>query len=216
MGTDVKTDLGNNVYVVGSTESFGASDYAIILIKYNNSGFIQWNTTWDKINYDFSYGLSLDSYNNSYIVGATKSLGESNGDACLIKFNCTGSLLWNKTWGGANEDLGYGIGIDSNNSIYITGRTKSYGDATGDIFLSKYLPFPDDFTLSHSAEYPDHDGNFTLNWSSSFDAMNYSIYRHDSYITEVNDSITDVIHGNTNQTYQIINSNYIFYKEILN
>ena len=44
--------------------------------------------------------------------------------------------------------------------------------------------------LSSNAETPDNDGTFDLNWTASSGANNYSVYRHSSYITEINGSLT--------------------------
>jgi len=218
VGTDIMTDTANNVYLIGNTESFGASDYSITLMKYNNSGFLLWNASWDGFNYDYGHSFVLDSNNNSYIIGITKSLGDTDGDACLIQFNSTGSLVWEKTWGGANEDTGYGVGIDGNNNIYVTGQTKSYGDVSGDIFLTQYyhLSIPGAFQLIHNASVNDNDGNFTLNWSLSERADNYSVYTHDTFIYDINNNGTLIASNITSNAYNITNlTSGIYYYVIL-
>jgi len=52
------------------------------------------------------------------------------------------------------------------------------------------LAIPGDFTLSSDAGTPDTDGSFTITWTSSDEATNYSVYRHFSYITEINENLT--------------------------
>ncbi|MHA1427912.1 MAG: SBBP repeat-containing protein [Candidatus Helarchaeota archaeon] len=54
-----------------------------------------------------------------------------------MKYNSTGTLLWNRTWG-ASGNIGYGIAIDSNNNIYLAGRTSSVV-----ALLLKYRPYID-------------------------------------------------------------------------
>jgi len=49
---------------------------------------------------------------------------------------------------------------------------------------------PGDFVISSSANNPDKDGNFTLEWTSSEGANNYSVYKYHNYITEINGSLT--------------------------
>jgi len=50
---------------------------------------------------------------------------------------------------------------------------------------------PGNFTLFSDADFPiDTDGTFNLTWSVSEGADNYSIYMHDSFITEINSNIT--------------------------
>jgi len=50
-------------------------------------------------------------------------------------------------------------------------------------------PSPGDFTLNSDAGTPDIDGSFNLILYVSLGADNYSIYRHDSYITQINGSL---------------------------
>ncbi len=52
------------------------------------------------------------------------------------------------------------------------------------------LASPRPFTLSSDAETPDTDGAFTLTWTNSASADNYYVYRHSSYITEINGDLT--------------------------
>ena len=51
-------------------------------------------------------------------------------------------------------------------------------------------PSPGAFILTSNADIPDQDGKFNLTWTDSAGADNYSIYRHDGYITEINQSVT--------------------------
>ncbi|MHA1671828.1 MAG: C25 family cysteine peptidase [Promethearchaeota archaeon] len=53
----------------------------------------------------------------------------------------------------------------------------------------KYL-IPEDFILSSNADSPDIDGSFNLEWASSSYAKNYTIYQYNSYISEINESLT--------------------------
>jgi hypothetical protein len=73
---------------------------------------------------------------------------------------------------------------------------------------------PGDFILSSNAGTPDDNGNFDLTWTSSDNALTYSVYRYSSYITEINgsltllgDGITDLslaLSGYTDGTYYFI------------
>ncbi|MCK4284884.1 MAG: hypothetical protein KAX18_01725 [Candidatus Lokiarchaeota archaeon] len=67
----------------------------------------------------------------------------------------------------------------------------------GDLFFAnfRFVPYPPIsipgiFSLFSDAEAPDTDGNFNLNWSSSSEAQNYSLYRHNNLITEINGSVS--------------------------
>jgi len=48
------------------------------------------------------------------------------------------ALGWQVIWGGSNDDMGMAISIDNSDSIYVVGKTDSFGERYGDIVLLKY------------------------------------------------------------------------------
>ncbi len=62
---------------------------------------------------------------------------------------------------------------------------------------------PGSLTLSSDARDPDLDGDFTLSWSISLAADNYSVYMHENYITKINGSVTLLDTGIKNLSYTI-------------
>ena len=103
-----------------------------------SNGIDQWTSTWGGNSYETSLGITMDSSDNIYITGFTYSFGEGSQDMFLIKYNSSGDILWNKTWGGIASDAGHGISIDSKDNIYVTGETESFGAGSVDMFLAKY------------------------------------------------------------------------------
>jgi len=70
------------------------------------------------------------------VTGHTfRGFGTGNYDALLLKFNSTGGLVWQKTWGGRGSDSGYGVAVDPAGNIYITGATNSFLSGNYDVFL---------------------------------------------------------------------------------
>ncbi len=53
----IYSDLSDNAYLAGYTDSFGAGDFDMVLVKYDSSGVQQWNRTWGGIDTDFSMGV---------------------------------------------------------------------------------------------------------------------------------------------------------------
>ncbi len=56
-----------------------------------------------------------------------------------------------------------------------------------------------------NADSPDPDGNFTLLWTISLDADNYSLYQFNRTINEINSSLTELGKGTTSYTHQSSN-----------
>lgn len=203
-GNSLIIDRSDFIYIVGSTHNIGAGNCDILLLKFNGSGILKWNKTWGGQNYDVGYGIALDSKRNLFIVGSTRSFGAVNGDVCLIKFNTLGEFMWNKFWGNTYEDVPYSIAIDTLTNIFITGKTKSSGNDY-DIFLLKYSSLPDEFQLTSNDIFPDIDGNYTVIWTRSLDANNYTLYQYDKFITDINSSLSILVTETTNQNFSLYN-----------
>jgi hypothetical protein len=74
-----------------------------------------------------------------YTVGTSESFGAGGNDLVLVKWNgTTGAQLWNRTWGGPNYDLGWGIVGDTASGIYTSGYTASFGEGDYDLVVVKW------------------------------------------------------------------------------
>ncbi|TFG17450.1 MAG: hypothetical protein EU531_03370 [Promethearchaeota archaeon] len=138
-GRSISIDIHGDIYLYGDTYSFGSGDSDVCLVKYNDSGTQLWNQTWGGSNYEYGYKMGLDSQQNIYLTGITKSFGEGLWDTFLIKFNPSGDLQWEAIWSGLEDDqCGISIAFDPLDNIYITGGTKSFGEGDYDAVLIKY------------------------------------------------------------------------------
>ncbi len=187
-GFGVALDSGNGVYITGWTTSFGALNKDMVVVKYDAAGNWQWNKTWGTNLNDEARSIGVDSADNIYMYGFTTSANVS-----IVKYSTSGEFLWDKQWGNTPTYAywGHDLFIDSFDKIYITGKNRTGGIAIYDIFVTKLsIEAPGDFILSSNAGSPDDDGAFTLTWTSSSGANNYSIYQYSSYITDINGSLT--------------------------
>jgi len=165
-GFGVTADVNNNIYIVGQTESlngiatrgaYQTTPGGGFIAKFNSKGSLSWGTYYN----GSGEGITHDKNNNIYVTGLADS---NNGIAtsgayqtsysgfCFVsKFSPSGSLLWGTYYGGNMITYGYGIAIDLNNNVYITGATNSTsgiatkgayqtlkGGSGGDAFLAKF------------------------------------------------------------------------------
>ncbi|MFX1273627.1 MAG: SBBP repeat-containing protein [Promethearchaeota archaeon] len=137
-GEGITVDSSDNIYIVGSTESFGASNKDICFMKFNPIGSVVWNYTWGELHSDRGFDIAVDDSGDLYIAGKTYNFGAGYGDMCLVKFNSTGGFEWYHTWGGGDGDGGYGIALDAAGNAYVCGSTHSFGAYNGDICLVKF------------------------------------------------------------------------------
>ncbi|MFW9947029.1 MAG: binary toxin-like calcium binding domain-containing protein [Candidatus Odinarchaeota archaeon] len=136
-GDEVVTDNIGNVYVMGTTGNYLAERSDIILSKINNSGIIQWNIKWGSAIYNWGRGIDIDDSGNIYVAGITNDIATGKGDLCFIKFDNSGNIIWNKTYGGIESDYCEQIILDDYGNIYAIGSTYSYGLGDCNIYLLK-------------------------------------------------------------------------------
>ena len=114
----------------------GTSD--IWVIKLNNVGTLQWQKTFGGTSADLAYSLIQTSDGGYTIAGHTNS---NDGDVSgnhgsyyfwVIKLSSIGTLQWQKTFGGTDDDLVRSIILNSDGSYTLAGRSRSNdGDVSG-------------------------------------------------------------------------------------
>ncbi len=138
----ITTDAFDNVYITGYTNSFDNGSTQIFLLKYTGVGDLQFSKLWGGVRNDYGYSVASDNLGNVYVVGTTNSFGAGGSDAVLLKYDSSGNLLYQKTWGGTQNDYGTGVAVDAGGYVYVTGYTYSLGPTPGipSVFLLKYDP----------------------------------------------------------------------------
>jgi len=149
--TGIKTDLQNNVYVVGYTSSINfptqsggnffqgtiSGNIDGIILKFDNNGTLIWATHYGGDDNDQCASIDIDGMNNIFVTGFTNSTnfpvqnsgtfyqGFKSGfrDAFILKFDSNGNRIWATYYGGGGDDETYHILVDNNNDIVLTGGT---------------------------------------------------------------------------------------------
>ncbi len=137
---EVDTDEAGNAYFCGGSYNPGTDSWDLDVLKYNPSGTFQWVRTWNGGFQDKGKDISYDGNGHLYVAGyADTSLMEFIPDACLVKYDTSGNLLWGRTWQSENESNGNGVAIDGLGNAYLAGTT-SNDETHVDALLVKYDP----------------------------------------------------------------------------
>lgn len=110
----------------------------VTLLKLTADGSKTWAYTWDGSTAEYGYSVIQTSDGGYAVTGQTLSYGAGSGDMFINKYTSTGTLSWNKTWGGTNVDSGQSIIQTSDGGYAVVGFTRSFGAGSDDIFIVKY------------------------------------------------------------------------------
>lgn len=126
--------------VTGSTKSFAMGEELLWLVKTAGNGSLIWDKTFGGfVSTTGDGGWSVDETDDEgfIITGYTQSLGRGRKDLWLIKTDGQGNKIWDKTFGGREDDVGMSV-LQSRDGGYIAaGRTASFGKGGDDIWLLK-------------------------------------------------------------------------------
>ncbi|MDD5528471.1 MAG: T9SS type A sorting domain-containing protein [bacterium] len=121
--------------LAGVTNSFGAGDIDVYLIKTDPLGDTLWTRTFGGDSIDYGLSVQQTSGGGFIIAGWTDSFGAGGSDIYLIRTNSSGDALWTKTVGGTDWDWGYSVQQTKNNGFIVAGVTNSFGAGGSDIYL---------------------------------------------------------------------------------
>jgi len=123
--TQVLETSDGGYLVLGYTQSFGAENGDIYLIKTDLEGNLDWNKTFGGSNYEYPTQVLETSDGGYLVLGYTYSFGAGGNDIYLIKTNASGNLDWNKTFGGSSGEESTQV-LETSNGYFIFGRGQGY------------------------------------------------------------------------------------------
>lgn len=123
--------------IIGSSDSADTDisnnkgSYDFWVVKISDSGILEWEKNFGGDEIDEARAIADSGDGNYFIIGDTRSedldistnLGAA--DVWVIKISPSGQLLWEKTYGGENFDVGRAITTTNDNGFVISGSSRS-------------------------------------------------------------------------------------------
>ena len=136
---DIFHEFQTDTYaIVGSTNASGAGGSDAFVARYTAStGALLFQRTFGGSGTEVGNSVYQDTSGNVYITGSTTSSGAGGSDAFIVKYNSSGVLQWQRTFGGSGIEVGTGIWSDGSN-VWVGGTTTSVNAGRTNGFFIKY------------------------------------------------------------------------------
>jgi hypothetical protein len=143
--------------ITGATESFGAGDWDVWLVKTDSGGNIQWNKTYGGAKWDCGESVFQTADGGYTIAGNTLSFGIGDSAAWLIKTDSSGNAQWNKTYEGTENDYVDAAAKTADGGYALIGGRNSSGAGNFDVWLIKT------------------DANGNMQWNKTYGGTSYDV-----------------------------------------
>ncbi|MFC1856083.1 caspase domain-containing protein [Thermodesulfobacteriota bacterium] len=137
MGYSIDTTNDGGFIILGHTESFDKRHGDMLLIKADNNGILTWKKTYGGDEYEIGRSVQQTSDGGYIMLGTTESYGAGNLDMYLTKIDKDGNVIWTRTYGGEDEELGTSVQQTSDGGYILLGTTESFGKGNIDMYLVK-------------------------------------------------------------------------------
>ncbi len=218
-GYAVASDSTGNTYVAGDVAT-AANGSDGLLIKYDRSGKLLWERTYDGPGADTDYFTYIRIDSNDQILLLGQSIGNgTDWDFLTIKYSPSGALLWEQRYDGlgSGQDLVYGIDVDTQDNVCIVG-VETGADGFPKFTTIKYLADgTEDWVRRYESSYP---GNINA-WGfsvhvtddgtvyaagdaiSSTGSLDFALLKYDSDGTLLWDRLFDGLYGAADALYDM-------------
>ncbi|QTY26143.1 T9SS type A sorting domain-containing protein [Flavobacterium sp. CS20] len=120
---------GGTINLQGNeTTSTGVERVLDLKIDSNNNYYYLAEVSGAQTDYE---GMPITTYNNN-----------NTKDIYMFSTDCQGNFRWGKSIGGGGGDSVNSIGLDNNNSVYVTGNTRNFGPPTPPHFANDTIKAP--------------------------------------------------------------------------
>jgi hypothetical protein len=141
IGNDVQLSPDNGYVLAGNhntgQSSSGGELLNIYLLKTDENGNEVWTSSAGRGPfYDYGSALMVMPDGGYTVVGTTKS-GSDNNDLYLVRFDESGNILWQKSFGNFASEWGSGLALSSDGGMVMVGHTNSFGAGSFDMWLLK-------------------------------------------------------------------------------
>ena len=131
-------ETSDGYVAVGSTESFGLNYKDIYVVKTDKKGRFLWQRRYGGSRDDEAFGAIALKDGSVVITGRSESFSRRKGfELYLAKIDRDGRLLWERTYGGEDDDAGYSLVQADDGGLVVVGERQHAVSRDSDLWILK-------------------------------------------------------------------------------
>lgn len=123
--------------LTGMTESNGAGEGDLWLVKADRNGTKLWDRTYGGGGVDVGESVLVAGDGGCVVAGYTTSFGAGGRDVWLVKADPEGNLEWDRAFGGPGDEAAWSVEEADDGGYVVVGWTDSYGIGKVDLWILK-------------------------------------------------------------------------------
>lgn len=218
-GNIISAGYFSSITSIGSVNLTSAGNSDILVMKTNSDGDVLWAIKAGGIGPDRAYSVTTDANGNSYITGyiyntatfGSITLTANDRDIFAAKIDPNGNFLWAVNFGGQYGDTGYGIEVDHNGNVIVTGQYKGDGIFGPDNFTSTTDPNTGQPAYDFFLSKLDGSGNFlwTREANAKYDDRGMALCVDEQNNIYVAGQFSDTITFQSTHNNQAMNAGFV-------
>lgn len=134
-GSAIVCTTDGGFMITGHSSGLQSQDPAILLIKTDSRGDTEWERNYGKGGTYVGNSVAQTGDGGYIVCGWTTAGPVMNFDAYLLKTSPSGTVIWDKRFGGPGSEEGSSVIETLGGGYLVAGRTDSSGSGSNDMFL---------------------------------------------------------------------------------
>ncbi len=134
--THISTEDGG-IAAIGSSGEVGSSEADIWLVRTDGEGSLLWEKRYGGSEREFGNSLIQLEDGGFVLVGGTRSKGNGSNDVWVIRTDANGEIIWDKTYGGVENDFAEDVIRTADGGLAIAGDTETNSAGSADFWFIK-------------------------------------------------------------------------------
>jgi len=130
-------EIASGGYIVTGETGFGEGNGDYWVLNLNLDGAVNWEKSYGGTEADAAESIWQTTDDGYVVAGESMSFGAGEFDTWVLKLGDTGTIEWQRAYGGADWELARSVQQTSDGGYIVAGSTSSFGAGLSDLWVLK-------------------------------------------------------------------------------